>query len=220
MALKADGKTVCPQPLGLTKVSDNCPTAYFNRSTPMGANATAFRYAGHRTTAPTAPFPWTPNRHAPPLPWPPHGLQLIVNFTNPAAAHVPHRAVVLSVHYELYDGAPVMTKWLSLHSTAPNGSSTTSESASSSPHPHTHHHHGHNHRLAVAADAAAVPPDQQGPVCLQPCHIKLPASGWESHWKALPADKDGSGSTPPAERLQLSGAMASRKLVRPLPIAH
>lgn len=177
--LKQDRKTLCPQPFGLTKVSDNCPTAYFNRSTPMGANASAFSYSGHITTTPTAPFPWTPARHAPHVPWPPHGLQLVVNFTNAQAAHIPHRAVVVSVHYELYDGAPIMTKWLSFHNLAP--SSTTE-----------------------------VPPDQQGPVCLEPCHIQLPASDWESHWRALPAPKTTDGLV--AERLQLSGAMAARRL--------
>jgi hypothetical protein len=195
VALKDDGRTTCPQPFGLTKVADNCPTAYFNRSTPMGANSTAFRYAGHTTTAPVAPFPWTPARHAPPVAWPPHGLQLVVNFTNPTAAHALHRAITVSVHYELYDGAPIMTKWLSFHSAAPP----------TPPSP-----------LAAASTAAAtVPPDQQGPVCLQPCHLKLPASDWESHWKWLPGGAEAAAATngsTAAQYLQLSGAMASRLL--------
>ena len=53
LPLKDDGRTVCPQPFGLSKVPDNCPTAYFNRSTPLGRNASA-----------TSPTP--PPRQAPP----------------------------------------------------------------------------------------------------------------------------------------------------------
>ena len=183
LPLKDDGRTVCPQPFGLSKVPDNCPTAYFNRSTPLGRNASAFSYVAHTTAPTSAPFPWRPARHAPPVDWPPRGLQLIVNFSCPNAAHAPHRAITISVHYELHDGAPVMTKRLSVHNHAP---------------------------ATVGAQAdARVPPDQQGPVNLQPCHIKLPASDWESHWRVASPARAG---TRGAQRLQLSGAMASRNL--------
>ena len=67
--LKDDGKTPCPLPHGVGP-ADNCPTAYFNRSTRYGRNASAFRYLNHSTSsALTKPFEWSPKRHAPPVAW-------------------------------------------------------------------------------------------------------------------------------------------------------
>jgi hypothetical protein len=214
LPLKDDRKTPCPQPFGLPKVADNCPTAYFNRSTPYGRNLSAFNYAAHAVMAPIAPFPWSPARHAPPVPWPPRGLQLVVNFTAPAAAaRAAHRSVTISVPYELYDGAPIMTKWLSFHNTATDnaddvGAEPPPDNQPPPPLPPT---------AKQGRQQGRVPPDQQGPICIQPCHLELPASDWESHWILLPAgtaptSSAASAVSPRTQQLQLAGAMAGRKL--------
>jgi hypothetical protein len=94
--------------------AEACPTGWWNRSLPLVQNLAAFRYAGHRITAPDAPFVWKQARYAPAANWPPRGLHLQVNFTAPSGAVSQHRDVIVSVHYELLDGAPVMSKWVSI----------------------------------------------------------------------------------------------------------
>jgi hypothetical protein len=94
--------------------AEACPTGWWNRSLPLLQNPAAFQYSGHRTTAPEAPFAWVRARHAPPADWPPRGLHLEVNFTAPSGALSQHRGIIISVHYQLLDGAPVISKWVSI----------------------------------------------------------------------------------------------------------
>ena len=95
--------------------AEACPTGWWNRSMPLLADATAFQYVGHAVTAPEAPFAWKPARHAPDAAWPPRGLLLAANFTAPQTAPPQHRGVIVTVHYQLLDGAPLMSKWVSVH---------------------------------------------------------------------------------------------------------
>jgi hypothetical protein len=97
--------TACPLPDGVGP-SNNCATAYLNRSHPYAADASAFQYAAHWTSLPTAPFPWEPARHAADMPWPPLGLRLSVNMTAPADCAPAHRGVVVTLHYEMYHPLP------------------------------------------------------------------------------------------------------------------
>jgi hypothetical protein len=93
-----------------------CPTGWWNRSLPLlGPDAKGFRYASHTISAPAAPFPWRPARHAPHTAWPPLGLHLAVNFTAPPSAPPEHSRVIITVHYELLDGVPLISKWVSVH---------------------------------------------------------------------------------------------------------
>ena len=46
--------------------------------------------------------------------WPPRGIHLKMNYVHPAI----HK-IQLSVHYELYDGLPVLVKWISIHNATP-----------------------------------------------------------------------------------------------------
>ena len=104
--LEDDGATPCPLPVGVGP-ANNCPTAYLNRSTPYGANASAFHYRNHSTAAAlTKPFAWEPNRHAPHVAWPPLGLALEVDFVAPGTALPQHRDVVVTMRYELLQGTP------------------------------------------------------------------------------------------------------------------
>ena len=56
---------------------------------------------------------WKKVRHAAPdIKWPPAGLHLVMNYQMPEGD--PAGDIRLSVHYEMYDGIPLMCKWLSI----------------------------------------------------------------------------------------------------------
>jgi hypothetical protein len=159
----------CPLPRGIGPVN-NCPTAYLNRSTPFGPNSSAFQFAGFWTSQPTAPFPWQQARHAPDMPWPPLGLRLNVNMTAPPDCAPAHKDVVVTISYEMYQGIPAMSKWLTVTHTGRRHHLGASRSTRTSP----------------PAKPLGVPPDQQGPVCIQPCDQAAPPSNWESRWHVTP----------------------------------
>jgi hypothetical protein len=97
--------------------------AYINRSaTGLQVNAGAFDMIGNFSLgAPTAPFPWTPGTRGSPATaqWPPQGLSVSVTLAAPASAPPAHRAVAVTVTYEMYPGVPLLTQWVSVTSTAP-----------------------------------------------------------------------------------------------------
>jgi len=67
------------------------------------------------TQEPPAPlFDWTPGtRHSPrDVAWPPRGVHLIATFVPPPTAPAALRGAVVRVHYEMYDGMPVLRKWV------------------------------------------------------------------------------------------------------------
>lgn len=68
-------------------------------------------------------FPWLQRRHrAPNLSWPPPGISARMDYLLPDGAQSLGKleGIRVSVHYELYDGIPLLCKWLTLH----NGSQT------------------------------------------------------------------------------------------------
>jgi hypothetical protein len=164
MPLLENGKE-CPLPHGVGPV-DNCATAYFNRSNPYGANASAFAYVAHWTSVPTAPFPWRPARHAPDMPWPPLGLRLNVNMSAPADCDPAHQDIVVTLHYEMYQGIPAMSKWLTVTHTG-KGDRSIEPPLPPPPPP---------------ASQLGLPEDQQGPICIEPCDAVLPPSDWVGRW--------------------------------------
>ena len=91
--------------------------AYCNRSTffdeltgPENAS-NAFAYRTHRVGLPSKPFPWSPGTRGSPttLEWPPRGVAVEVDFIAPTLPQL-----VLTMHYEIYDGIPLIAKWLEL----------------------------------------------------------------------------------------------------------
>ena len=122
----------------------------------------------------TAPFPWKPARHAAPVAWPSLGGELIVDFTAPPTADPNHQDVVISVHYELLQGAPVLSKWLSI--SRAGGAATHTQATDDD----RHHHHGRN--TTNGSMITAVPPDQQGPVNIESCSYASPPSNWDMGW--------------------------------------
>jgi len=91
----------------------------------MRANPAAFAFAGYEVVPVKERFAWKKRREWMPadLPWPPPGVGLTLAFKAPESVMKPaaRPAVAdasISVHYELYDGIPLLAKWI----TVANGS--------------------------------------------------------------------------------------------------
>ncbi|MBN2506596.1 MAG: alpha-galactosidase [Verrucomicrobia bacterium] len=92
----------------------------------LKANPAAFRCTGHHTGRTRARFAWKPRRQwmTQDMPWPPPGVSLTLSFEAPpdlARGNTPGRPapatsglVTVDVHYELFDGLPLLTKWIVL----------------------------------------------------------------------------------------------------------
>jgi hypothetical protein len=76
----------------------------------MKAAPGSFQAIGFQIGPTEAPFGWKRKRHSADLPWPAPGVALHVQYRAPDAL----QGVTISVHYELYDGLPVVGKWLTL----------------------------------------------------------------------------------------------------------
>jgi hypothetical protein len=74
-----------------------------------------FHCDSYTSSMPEAPFPYRPRRGAPSnIVWPPKGLRLDVKFKAPLGAPEYAHKVTVTLHYEMYDGIPLMSKWLSI----------------------------------------------------------------------------------------------------------
>ncbi len=83
----------------------------------MRANPKAFHFAGLKTGRTEARFAWLKrsewlSRNAP---WPPPGVAATLMFDAPTNSSM----VKVEVHYELYDGLPVIAKWLTIRNGSP-----------------------------------------------------------------------------------------------------
>lgn len=77
----------------------------------LTSDATSFQFIGYEISEPVAPFSWKRVRHrAPEAVWPPKGVNLRLDFENAST----NPGIRVSVYYELYDGIPVMAKWLTV----------------------------------------------------------------------------------------------------------
>ncbi len=74
----------------------------------------AFQYEGYEIREKLSErMAWKPTRrHAPDAVWPPKGIELILRFAMPSAAN--EQRVRVDVHYELYDGLPAYSKWITV----------------------------------------------------------------------------------------------------------
>jgi hypothetical protein len=90
----------------------------------MKADPEAFSFTGFEVGRPEERFAWKQVRHhAPRVAWPPPGVYLRMDYEPPAASALgadgplpgEQGRVRVSVHYELYDGVPVMSKWITVH---------------------------------------------------------------------------------------------------------
>ena len=81
-------------------------------------DSAAFRFAGYEIGTPEPRFGWKRvRRNDEALVWPPGGVSLRLDFHTPESAAIP-AGVLVSVHYELYDGIPAMSKWITVENTS------------------------------------------------------------------------------------------------------
>lgn len=78
----------------------------------MSAGQNDLRFVGFETGRASARLPWTPNRSTASAAWPPSGVSLALHFEAPASLSP---GLHVDVYYELYDGLPVLAKWISVH---------------------------------------------------------------------------------------------------------
>lgn len=71
----------------------------------------AFQLVDFSVGKPESPIVWKRKRHAADLPWPPPGANLALEFRGPTEAT---RGITITIHHELYDGLPVLGKWLTV----------------------------------------------------------------------------------------------------------
>jgi hypothetical protein len=73
----------------------------------MTADPAAFHFTGFETGKTVARLEWKRVRRADDLPWPPPGASLILRFE-----HADLKGIAILVHYEMFDGIPLLAKWL------------------------------------------------------------------------------------------------------------
>ena len=80
----------------------------------MEPDPNAMRLIGFEVGEPAERFAWGRRRHAAPgAAWPPQGVYLRMDYAMPEVAQT--QEVIVSVHYEMYDGVPLMSKWITVH---------------------------------------------------------------------------------------------------------
>lgn len=82
----------------------------------LTSDPSSFRFVGFQVTPLQPRFSWKPRSEWLPwdLPWPPPGIELTLYFAPPASEQSPLAGVRIAVHYELYDGLPLLAKWLTV----------------------------------------------------------------------------------------------------------
>ncbi len=86
----------------------------------MASDSLALQFQGYEVGEPVAPFEWGQVRHAQKdASWPPKGVQLRMDYDLPEvqATERPRLGagdLSVSVYYELYDGLPVIAKWMTI----------------------------------------------------------------------------------------------------------
>ena len=79
----------------------------------LTADPKALQFTGYETGVPAERMAWARvRRHAPDATWPPKGVSLRMDYRMPADTGP--QGVRVSVHYELYDGLPVLSKWIAV----------------------------------------------------------------------------------------------------------
>src|ERR1019366_9386951 len=83
----------------------------------LKANPDALQFTGLKAGQTEARFAWKKRREWMPkdMPWPPPGVSLTLEFRPPAGRgghHKPGEGLSVEVHYELFDGLPLVSKWM------------------------------------------------------------------------------------------------------------
>jgi hypothetical protein len=80
----------------------------------LTSNPESFQFSGYSLGHPEPRYAWKPKRHSTEVPWPPSGLTLRVDFDPPPELAHRYKGLKVSVTYEIYDGIPVLAKWLTV----------------------------------------------------------------------------------------------------------
>ena len=82
----------------------------------LTVNPSAFRFASFQVGKTAQRFPWKKRREWMPqdAAWPPPGASLTLSFVPPPKAAAVAQ-VRIDVHYEMYDGLPLLSKWITVH---------------------------------------------------------------------------------------------------------
>lgn len=91
----------------------------------MSNDPKAFQFAGFEIGVPQKRLEWKRKRYSSEMPWPPPGVALTLHFKPPqtyTGTNVARSAtnLTVSVHYEMYDGAPLLSKWITISNTGPS----------------------------------------------------------------------------------------------------
>lgn len=80
----------------------------------LNNNPEAFQCVSYTTGKPAPRYHWQPKRHATPAPWPPRGMKLTACFEPPDSIKEKYDGLKVSIHYEMYEGLPVLAKWVAI----------------------------------------------------------------------------------------------------------
>lgn len=78
----------------------------------MKADPRSFQFERFEIGRPAARMQWSRVRHSAQTAWPPAGVSLTLWFAPPQELPADLR---VAVHYELYDGLPLLSKWITVH---------------------------------------------------------------------------------------------------------
>jgi len=87
--------------------------AYLDREwiADLTSDENAFQYREYRVGETEIRYPWVKRRSTTPSAYPPEGTMLTVAFSPPPSVD----SIQVCVHYELYQGIPVLSKWITVH---------------------------------------------------------------------------------------------------------
>ena len=77
----------------------------------LKSNPEAFQFVRYSVSQIEALYPWLGKRYAPPAEYPPKGIRLSVDYVAPSA----FEGLEISIHYDLYQGIPVLSKQISIN---------------------------------------------------------------------------------------------------------
>lgn len=79
----------------------------------MTRDPSAFSFQSFEIGKTAARFQWKPPARMAGVAWPPPGVSVVLKFTAPGN-HPELKGVAIDVHYEIYDGIPLLAKWISI----------------------------------------------------------------------------------------------------------
>lgn len=86
----------------------------------MKANPDAFQFVRSEVGNPDMPYPWKPARNVTEAAWPPKGAAVTLYFRPPDGLKDKYEGLQVLVHYEIYDGIPVIIKKVSVDNGSTN----------------------------------------------------------------------------------------------------